>query len=220
VKTGRYSSGTLDKTIHHYFTDAWQCVEQRVDSSSDPERQHVWGLRYIDDLVLRDRDTTGNGTLDERLYAMADANWNVTGVVNTSGVVQERIEYTPVRAAAVFGGQLHSPQQQRLRLADQLHRPGVGVRRLALRLPPPLVHPAAGRVPVRRVDPKGTDWLDCMVACMNDALITNVIAVGVTGGAGIGGITQKKKTLFSNRRRSRRQLRRIESPRLHRSVIC
>jgi RHS repeat-associated protein len=96
VKTGRYnSSGTLIKTIHHYFTDAWQCVEQRVDSSSDAERQHVWGLRYIDDLVLRDRDTTGNGTLDERLYAMPDANWNVTGVVNTSGVVQERIEYTP-----------------------------------------------------------------------------------------------------------------------------
>jgi RHS repeat-associated protein len=45
--------------------------------------------------VLRDRDTTGNGTLDERLYAMSDANWNVTGVVDTSGVVQERIEYTP-----------------------------------------------------------------------------------------------------------------------------
>ncbi|MEZ6131598.1 MAG: hypothetical protein R3C59_23250 [Planctomycetaceae bacterium] len=33
---------------------------------------------HIDDLILRDRDTTGNGTLDERLYALTDANWNVT----------------------------------------------------------------------------------------------------------------------------------------------
>ncbi|NNE55535.1 MAG: hypothetical protein HKN32_05915, partial [Flavobacteriales bacterium] len=46
------------------------------------------------DCVLRDRDTTGNGTLDERLYALQDANWNVTSIVSASGAVQERFAYS------------------------------------------------------------------------------------------------------------------------------
>jgi RHS repeat-associated protein len=50
---------------------------------------------YVDGLVLRDRDTDSNGTLDERLYALQDANWNTTALVNTTGTVQERYTYTP-----------------------------------------------------------------------------------------------------------------------------
>jgi len=46
-------------------------------------------------LVTRDRDTDANGTLDERLFALQDANWNVTGITNTSGTVQERYTETP-----------------------------------------------------------------------------------------------------------------------------
>ena len=95
-----YSAGTLDETRHFYYTDPqkWQVVEERVESGgailSDPDRQFVWGLRYIDDLVLRDRDTDSNGTLDERLYALQDANWNVTALADTSGTVQERYAYS------------------------------------------------------------------------------------------------------------------------------
>jgi RHS repeat-associated protein len=44
--------------------------------------------------VLRDRDTTGNGVLNERLYALQDANRNVTAVSDTTGTVQERYAYT------------------------------------------------------------------------------------------------------------------------------
>ncbi|MBI1249343.1 hypothetical protein GC197_16050, partial [bacterium] len=72
-----------------------QVIEERVDTSTDAEKQFVWGLRYIDDLVLRDRDTTGNGTLDERLYSLQDANWNVTALADASGDVQERFAYQP-----------------------------------------------------------------------------------------------------------------------------
>ena len=50
---------------------------------------------YVDGLVLRDRDTDGNGSLDERLYALQDANWNTTGLVNAGGTVQERYTYAP-----------------------------------------------------------------------------------------------------------------------------
>lgn len=90
-----YLGGIISETRHLYYTDPsqWQIVEERVDSSTDPERQFVWGLRYLDDLVLRDRDTSGNGALDERLYGLQDANWNLTSIINTSGVVLERFNY-------------------------------------------------------------------------------------------------------------------------------
>ena len=62
-------------------------------------------MHYIDDLVLRDRDSDGDGVagdgslgktnsgLDERLFAMQDANWNVVALGDTNGAVQERYEY-------------------------------------------------------------------------------------------------------------------------------
>jgi len=91
-----YVAGTLNETRHLYYTEPskWQVLEERVGTSTSADRQFVWGLRYIDDIILRDRDTDGNGTLDERLYSLQDANWNATGLVNTSGAVQQRFAYT------------------------------------------------------------------------------------------------------------------------------
>ncbi len=41
-------------------------------------KQYVWGLRYIDAPVLRDRETDGGAAgLDERLYYTQDGNLNV-----------------------------------------------------------------------------------------------------------------------------------------------
>ena len=48
------------------------------------DKQYVWGIRYIDELVCRDDATP------RRLYACQDANFNVTSITNTSGTVQER----------------------------------------------------------------------------------------------------------------------------------
>jgi len=95
-----YSAGILSETRHAYFTDSWQVVEERLGSSTSPDRHFVWGQRYLDDLILRDR-TTG-GTLSERLYALQDANWNVTAVTNSSGSVQERYEYDPYGQTTVL----------------------------------------------------------------------------------------------------------------------
>jgi RHS repeat-associated protein len=106
-----YIDGILDETRHLYYTQPsqWQVIEERLGTSPDSaeaERQFVWGLRYIDDLVLRDRDTDDNGSLDERLYACQDANWNVTGVVDDDEAVQERYAYsaygTPVWLSSTF----------------------------------------------------------------------------------------------------------------------
>ncbi len=95
---------TIDETRHYYFSNRWQVLEERVDTSTDPDRQFVWGARYVDDLVLRDRDTSDpkNGTLDERLYALNDALFNVTALINTSGTVQERFQYNPYGESKVL----------------------------------------------------------------------------------------------------------------------
>jgi len=45
--------------------------------------------------VLRDRDSNGDGTLDERLWVVQDANYNVTALFDNSGNVVERYIYDP-----------------------------------------------------------------------------------------------------------------------------
>mgnify|MGYP000901819537 CR=1 FL=1 len=109
--TKTYASGVLSEVRHAYYNGDWQLLEERVEAaplpnpqSLIPTAQFVWGLRYIDNLVLRDRNAdsnTSNGDLgktgsglEERLYALQDANWNVVAIADTSGAVQERYIYT------------------------------------------------------------------------------------------------------------------------------
>ena len=101
IVTKSYSGGTLSEARHAYFTDQWQCIEERLGTSTTPDRQFVWGVRYIDDLILRDRSVSGS-TLNERLYALQDANWNVTTVANSTGTIQERYEYDPYGATTLL----------------------------------------------------------------------------------------------------------------------
>jgi RHS repeat-associated protein len=83
--------------VDAYYNNAWQTLEIRKDGleTSDAYKQYVWSQRFIDAPVLRDRDTTGNGTLNERLYYATDANMNVTALIDTAGAVQERASYDP-----------------------------------------------------------------------------------------------------------------------------
>ncbi|MFO0868116.1 MAG: RHS repeat-associated core domain-containing protein [Pirellulales bacterium] len=99
-----YTSGTLSETRHFYYTEPsrWQVVEERVESSSDADRQFVWGLRYVDDIVLRDRDTDADGTLDERLYGLQDANWNVTALTQPDAMVALRFGYASYGMSVVL----------------------------------------------------------------------------------------------------------------------
>lgn len=80
------------ETRHVYFTNDWQDIEERTGSSSTADQQYVWGIRYVDELVCRDRTVSGG---HERLYTMQDANFNLTGICNTSGAVVERYVFGP-----------------------------------------------------------------------------------------------------------------------------
>ena len=77
------------ETRHFYFTNNWQDVEERVGTATSTDRQYVWGLRYVDELVCRDDATP------QRLYALQDANFNVTAITDAAGAVQERFVYEP-----------------------------------------------------------------------------------------------------------------------------
>jgi len=66
-----------------FFNRDWQELESTTSSTTSV---YVWGLRYIDDIVYRDKGA-------ERLYSLADPNWNVVALTNASGTVQERMRY-------------------------------------------------------------------------------------------------------------------------------
>jgi len=90
----RHVTDTVGSTVtDRFFSSDWQLLESKTGSNTIT--RNVWSPVYVDGLVLRDRDTDANGTLDERLYSMQDANWNTTALANAGGTVQERYTYAP-----------------------------------------------------------------------------------------------------------------------------
>ena len=81
-------SGSEVTRRHYYYSDQWQVLEERVDSATSAERQFVWGLRYIDDLILRDCDSY----IPSRLYATHD-QWHVIATADDAGDATERYAY-------------------------------------------------------------------------------------------------------------------------------
>jgi RHS repeat-associated protein len=100
-RTTKESGGAV---THTYWSDRWKPVEERIGSATTAARSYLWGERpgHRDELVLRDRDTDGNGTLDERLYATMDY-FNGTAVLNSSGAVQERYTYSAFGGRRIMG---------------------------------------------------------------------------------------------------------------------
>jgi RHS repeat-associated protein len=81
-------SGT---TTDLYYSAQWQVLEERVGGNATTS--YAWSPVYVDAMIARDRDTDANGSLDERLYVIHDANFNVVALVDVSGTVVERFAY-------------------------------------------------------------------------------------------------------------------------------
>jgi len=93
----KYTASTSE-TRHFYYTNNWQDIEERVGSTTTMDKQYVWGTRYVDDLACRDDGTP------QRLYALQDANYNLTSVCNISGSVVERYLFDPYGARTIMNG--------------------------------------------------------------------------------------------------------------------
>lgn len=93
-----------DDAIHEYYTESWQRIESRPggESSTQGVSLFVFGIRYIDDIVMRQRDANGSGPPEERRYFLTDANYNVSMLVTDSGYGVERIFYTAYGEPEVF----------------------------------------------------------------------------------------------------------------------
>jgi RHS repeat-associated protein len=111
VATYRYDGANrrVTKTVgantrHYYYSDQWQILEERLNATTTADRRFVWGLRYADDLVLRDRGA-------ERFYVLHDY-FNPTALIDTTGTVQERYGYdgfgAPHYMTAAFGSRATS----------------------------------------------------------------------------------------------------------------
>jgi len=95
-----------------YYSQEWQALEERVRTSpsqvaTTADTRFIWSPVYVDAMVARDRNadgnaTTGTGGLEQRVYALQDANWNTTAIIAATGVpgvsagnVINRFAYTP-----------------------------------------------------------------------------------------------------------------------------
>jgi RHS repeat-associated protein len=87
-------------TTDLYLSAANQVLEERVGGVV--QARNVWGPEYVNELIVRDQSSQHNGVLDQRLYVVQDANWDVTALVDTSGNVLERDDYDPFGAQTVL----------------------------------------------------------------------------------------------------------------------
>jgi RHS repeat-associated protein len=116
--TRRIHKGTDTQIQDYYYSKDWQVLEARgfetvTSSSSEPTvpdvTQFVWGLRGLDDLILRTQ-AIGEQTI-QQLYALFD-RWNVVAITNQTAAVQERYEYdafgTPLFMTSSFNAMPNS----------------------------------------------------------------------------------------------------------------
>jgi RHS repeat-associated protein len=93
--TGRRIVEAAGANTRDLYFDGWNVLEERLNGASTADMQYVWNPLETNSLVLRDRSTAHNGTLDERLWVQQNANGDVTALVNGSGSVVERYVYDP-----------------------------------------------------------------------------------------------------------------------------
>jgi RHS repeat-associated protein len=92
----------LDEERFLYYSPEWQVLEARVDSDRqsspgiDRHIQHVWGVRYIDDIVStrQDYDPSEENGAELITFHVTDAQFSTVAIVDADATVIERITYT------------------------------------------------------------------------------------------------------------------------------
>jgi RHS repeat-associated protein len=103
---GRRTLVTNGTSSTDLYYSGMQVIEQRTGvstvtgasagSNGTVYEEFAYSPIYTNAPILRDKDTNGDGTLDQRVYYTQDANFNVTAIVNaTSSSVLQRMVYDP-----------------------------------------------------------------------------------------------------------------------------
>jgi len=87
-------------TTDLYYSAQGQVLEEQVGGAATV--RYVWSPVYVNAMVLRDNATGSPGTLNQRLWVQQDANFNVTALVNGSGIVVERYVYSPYGVQTIY----------------------------------------------------------------------------------------------------------------------
>ena len=193
-----------NETLLFYFKRNWQCLEEYV--GSEYKTRYYWGVRYIDDLVLRE-------TPEQQLYALQDPNWNMVALTNTSSTVLERMSYSAfgkanwfdaafaAKASSAYGwnrtftGQvldsetglmLYRWRYYHIGLGRFVSRDPIGYEAADLN-----THRYTGNTPVCRIDMLGLDGEEKCPTC--DDLLQNALGSGTDTRIGNSSITKRAK---------------------------
>ena len=96
------NSADLDAT-YHYYHHGHSTIEVR-NGSDLVLKQHLWGLDYIDELVQTsiNSDPFTSDEPDAHHWSLHNANYNVMALVDATGAIVERYEYTPYGQRQVY----------------------------------------------------------------------------------------------------------------------
>jgi RHS repeat-associated protein len=97
------ATNALDEQRLFFYSGGWQILEEQIDTSwssghtTDKVVQHVWGVRYIDDLVLNRLDADNDGDYTDAgsytHYALTDHQFSVVALISSTGHLIERVSY-------------------------------------------------------------------------------------------------------------------------------
>jgi len=100
------ANGTVASTerFFYMYDDRWRMVGAFWDSGSTPQESFVYhaagnagrgSSSYIDSVVMRDRDTDANGTLEERRYYVQNWRADVVAITKSDGNPLQYVVYSP-----------------------------------------------------------------------------------------------------------------------------
>jgi RHS repeat-associated protein len=103
---------SLNGDFYCYYNAQGTSIQESVGGAV--YSQEVWGLAYVNDLILRDWNSDGNtGTgslgksssgLEDRQYAQHDKQFSVISLTSRTGSIHERMVYDPYGAVTVLSG--------------------------------------------------------------------------------------------------------------------
>ena len=95
--------GEFDRQHKYFYTAAWQIAEELIDNNwaemgpgnIDQTIRYVWGIRYIDDIILRSSHSLGgiDPEGNYRHYHLTDHQFSTVALIDNSAKLLERVTY-------------------------------------------------------------------------------------------------------------------------------